>query len=303
MKSLECLLSSARFVPMKKILLKVVLGLIGFLVAGFVFVEMGFRNETSRLHKVPDFTIHEEVSKADLALGKRMYTVRNGCIDCHGPDLSGKLVMQDGGMGTIYGANLTPFALKDRTDEDIARAIRYGIHKDGRSLRFMPSFDYKSLSKGDLAALIAYIRSVPPVERLPAENHFGPVAKVLSLAGKMPVMFPANSMDLSQGFGEKPEEGPTAAFGKYLAQSCVGCHGQEYRGGKIEGGDPAWPEAASIRLGANPIWTEASFTEAIRSGVSPTTKARMRVPMPVDLLQQMNDTEMKALWEYLKTLN
>jgi mono/diheme cytochrome c family protein len=128
------------------------------------------------------------------------------------------------------------------------------------------------------------------------------MAKMLFSIGKMPVMFPAMVVNRESGFNEKPPEGPTLQFGKYLANSCVGCHGSEFRGGKIPGGDPSWPEAKNIRLGSNPQWSEASFRETIKTGVSATTKQPLRPPMPIALLAQLNDDEVKALWEYLSSL-
>jgi mono/diheme cytochrome c family protein len=211
--------------------------------------------------------------------------------------------MNNGAMGNITGANITPFQLKDWSDEEIARAIRYGIHKSGRSLKFMPSFDYQGLSKGDIAALVAYLRSVPEVSTASAQNSFGPIAKMMGLLGKMPVVFPAENIDLKKGFAEKPEEAPTKEFGKYLAQACSGCHGQEFNGGPIPGGDPSWPPAANIRLGSNALWNEEVFTQMIKSGISPSTKNPIRAPMPVNLLKQMNELEIKALWIYFSGLN
>jgi len=287
---------------MKKNIFKFLLGLVSVVIAFAVVVQISFNNGKKQVYAAAPFSIKDFVSTADVNLGKRLYAVRSGCIDCHGADLSGSMVMDNGAMGSIYGANITPYQLSQWSDEEIARAIRYGIHQSGRSLQFMPSFDYETLSIGDIAALVAYLRSVPSVEKPSHENTFGPVAKVLSFSGKMPVMFPAKVLDLQRGFGEKPAEGPSREFGKYLANSCVGCHGSEFRGGKIPGGDPSWPEASNIRLGSNSIWTEAAFQEAIRSGVSPTSKQPLRLPMPVKLLQQLDETEIKALWEYLSTL-
>lgn len=60
-------------------------------------------------------------------------------------------------MGRIHGANLTPYNLKDWTDEEIAAAIRYGIHETGRSIRFMPSYEYAAMGKGDIAAIVAVV--------------------------------------------------------------------------------------------------------------------------------------------------
>jgi mono/diheme cytochrome c family protein len=287
---------------MKKIILRVLAGLVGAIFVLAAMVQFSFTSKKKKTYEAAPFEIAPLVKSADVELGKRLYNVRAGCIDCHGETLSGRVVMENPAMGNIKGANITPFNLKDWSDEEIARAIRYGIHKTGRSLQFMPSFDYTGLSLGDTAALIAYLRTVAPVEEPSQANTFGPVAKVLSSLGKMPVMFPAEVIDLKRGFGEKPPEGPTLEFGRYLAHSCVGCHGEEFRGGKIPGGDPAWPAASNIRLGAGG-WTEEMFKSVIASGISPTSNQKLRPPMPVALLAQMNDTEIKALWLYLSSLN
>jgi hypothetical protein len=205
-------------------------------------------------------------------------------------------------MGSIHGANITPSNLASWSDEEIARAIRYGVHRTGRSLRFMPAMDYVALSLGDTAALVAYLRGLPAVERPSHENRYGPVARALSVLGQMPVMFPARIIDQSRPFGEKPAEGATPEFGRYLAHACVGCHGTEFKGGKIPGGDPKWPHASNIRLGSDPRWTEAAFRQAIQTGVSPISGQKIRMPMPVALLAQMDEKELGALWAYLGSL-
>lgn len=287
---------------MKRILLRVLLALVVLALAAVGGVAFRFHSLANRKYVPADFEIAGEVARADLALGKRIYAVRAGCIDCHGENLAGAVMMENAAMGSIHGANLTPAALKDWSDEEIARSIRYGIHRDGRSLKFMPSFDFAGLSKGDVAALVAYLRSVPPVATPSHENTFGPVARTMTVLGKMPIMFPAAHIDPSQGFAEKPAEAATADFGRYLAASCTGCHGQEFKGGPIPGGDPSWPPASDIRLGSNPAWSAASFTTMIQTGVSPTTGKEMRPPMPVHLLKQLNPDETKALWEYLGSL-
>ncbi len=290
---------------MKKIIVSLLAGLLIVLIlfSAFVFYRFQSLENHDFSEELRTFSITEEVEKADRKLGQRIYAVRNGCIDCHGEDLAGVLVMDDPAMGTIYGANITPFNLKKWSDEEIAQAIRYGVHPTGRSLKFMPSFDYEALSKSDTAALIAYIRSVESVSKPSHENHFGPIARVLASLNKMPVMFPAHHIDLKKDFANKPEEAASLEFGEYLAKTCVGCHGSEYRGGAIPGGDPSWPKATNIRFGAQPEWTEEKFYQMMETGVSPLTGKNIRPPMPVNLLKQFSDMEKKALWLYLSQLN
>jgi mono/diheme cytochrome c family protein len=61
--------------------------------------------------------------------------------------------------------NLTPHAtgLKGWSDAEIARAIRTGVSRDGSKLKPPMAFDYyKTIDDADMAALIAYLRSLPP---------------------------------------------------------------------------------------------------------------------------------------------
>ncbi len=107
---------------------------------------------------------------------------------------------------------------------------------------------------------------------------------------------------MKRGFGTKPAEAPTAEFGRYLAQACTGCHGAELRGGPIPGGDPSWPHATPLRMAAASGWTEAAFRDAIRTGIARSTGQPMRAPMPVVALQQMDETEISALWKFFSSL-
>lgn len=272
--------------------------LIGFGGANFKFSNLA-NHSFSQDH---DFEIEDEVLNGDIELGKRIFHVRNGCVDCHGTDLAGVQVINDPAMGDIWGANITPYKLKDWSNKEVAQAIRYGIRKNGKSLKFMPAFEYVNLSKSDIGSIIKYIRSVEPVEKESHVNSFGPVAKVLSSLGKMPVMFPAHLIDHNQGFAQKPIEAPTVAFGKYLAFSCTGCHGANYEGGPIPGGDPSWPEASNIRFGQNDLWNEESFYKLLETGVSPISGNAIRFPMPIESLKKLNEVEKKALWLYLSEL-
>ncbi len=293
--------------------MKKVLRWLGLLVAGLLVVVVGFvggcffrfsmlLGERYPMH--PELAAKAQTGLTpDIALGKRIFHVRNGCVHCHGENLAGKKLLENGAMGTIYSANITPFRTKDMKDEDLLRAIRYGVHTSGRSLRFMPVSDFDGMSRGDLDSLVAYIRSVPEVKEPTHESTYGPVAKILSATGKMPVMFAARMVDQSLGMAEKPPEGPTKEFGKYLAKSCSGCHGAEYRGGKIIGGPPDWPPAANIRMGAGTTWTQAAFLDLIKSGVSRKSGQKIRQPMPIDLLQQMDATELEALWKFFSSLD
>lgn len=285
-----------------KFIFKTIASLIFLILVAAITALLAFEFKSGKHHPIPKLDIQEDVAKADVELGKRIYFVRAGCVDCHGENLAGRLVVDNPAIGHITGANLTPYKLQNWSDDQIASAIRYGIARDGRSLRFMPSMDYTGLSRSDTAALIAFLRSVPAVETPDLSNSFGPVAKLMSVLGRMPVIFPAEAIDQKTSFAEKPSEGSTREFGQYLARSCTGCHGETFSGGPIPGGDPSWPPASDIRLGRNSVWNEETFMNMLKSGVSPVTHKELRAPMPVAQLKQLNEMESKALWLFLSGL-
>jgi len=257
----------------------------------------------ARRHVPPAIDIAQEVRSAPIATGERIAQVRNGCVDCHGRDLGGGRVVDDPLAGAIYAPNITPAALRGWTDGEIAAAIRTGIRRDGRPLVVMPSYEYQHLSRDDLAALVAYLRSVPAVDRQMPPVRIGPVLRLLYAFGKLPTLLPAGMIDASRGFDEKPHEAPTAAFGRYLATgACSGCHGAEFRGGPIPGGPPDWAPAASLRLGGDDRWSLDGFARTMRDGRSALDGHALRPPMPVSALRRMNDVELGALWSFLSTL-
>jgi len=109
----------------------------------------------------------------------RYLTRALGCGTCHTPyDARGHLseeLAYAGGVkwslgpyGFVYSANLTSdkeTGLGNWTDEEIRRAITRGIRKDGgRTLPFpMPWTSTANLSEPDLSAIIAYLRTLPPI--------------------------------------------------------------------------------------------------------------------------------------------
>jgi mono/diheme cytochrome c family protein len=97
------------------------------------------------------------------------------CMECHTPrGADGTLQTAQlgaggqpiaGPWGVSVSRNLTPHptGLKGWRDAEIARAIRTGVSRDGSKLKPPMAFDYyKTIGDADMAALIAYLRSLPP---------------------------------------------------------------------------------------------------------------------------------------------
>jgi mono/diheme cytochrome c family protein len=125
---------------------------------------------------------------AAVARGKYLATI-GGCQDCHTPGhflgkpdmarfLGGSEVGFDiPGLGTFYGSNLTPdkaTGLGNWSDAQVVTALQTGVRPDGRMLApIMPWRALAVLTKSDVAALVAYLRSLPPVDNK-VPGPFGP---------------------------------------------------------------------------------------------------------------------------------
>lgn len=240
---------------------------------------------------------------AAVARGKHIAITR-GCTECHGADLGGAKVFENGAMGAVHGPNLTRGqggVPAGWTDLDYVRAIRHGVSADGRGLFLMPSTDYASFSDEDMGALVAYINSMPAVNRPRGPVALGPVARALTAFGK--IKLAAEVIDHANVKPAVVTPAVTPQYGRYVAAACTGCHGENLSGGKIDVGPPDWPPAANLTPHASgrlAKWTEADFLNALRTKKRPDGSAIDPV-MPA-AFGAMDDLELKAIWSYLKTL-
>src|SRR5688572_29955695 len=180
---------------MKKILvgIGVLVGVVILAVA--VLVLVGHVKLTNARNAVHDFpATHVTIDSADIALGERIVTVRNGCIHCHDADMGGMLFIDDPMMGKIGGGNLTPVALSEWTDDQIATAVRSGINRDGKPLVFMPSHEFQYLAVDDISAVVAYLRTLPPIDRANPDISIGMMGKILYGLGQFPTLVPAATL-------------------------------------------------------------------------------------------------------------
>lgn len=252
-------------------------------------------------------TEHVEVSDDPevLAHGKHVFTIR-GCVDCHGDNLGGAIFQENGTVGRWVASNLTSGEGglgRDYTDEDFVRAIRRGVRKDGRSVLFMPSYEYNLINKKDMSALVSYIRHSEPVDNVMPESKVGLPIRFIYMLDKDFHLFPARVVDHSVPL---PEHEPANILeqGEYLAATCVGCHGANLSGGKIPGVPPDWPEAPNLTpAGGLTAWTEADFFAAMRNGVTPDGRQLQAEFMPYPAIGQMTDDELHSLFAYLKSLD
>ncbi len=282
------------------IALVVVLGAAAAGVFGFTTSRM------NRHYSIAPEPVAVSMDGVTIARGKHIVEAVTKCIDCHGDDLGGKVFIEDPMMGRLSASNLTPGqgGVGSRyTNEDYVRAIRHGVRPDGTPLLFMPAQEFTNLSDEDLGAVIAYIRSLPPVKHELPPNDIKLLPRVLLVTRKLDLL-PVELIDHTPHRRTAPPAGPTAEYGHYLAEvgGCFGCHGKKLQGGPIPGGPPDWPAAANLTpAGELGQWSEADFAKALSTGVRPDGR-QLSLVMPWAYTARLTPDEVRALWEYLRTV-
>ncbi len=250
-----------------------------------------------------------------LTRGKYLVQGLLDCESCHSPkdwtqhggpvpegkELTGQAVTDAPEFpGKMNIPNITPdteTGIGKWTDDQIARAIREGIRDDGTTLFPMMPYDaFKTLSDDDLAAVVVYLRSVPPVKNpLPPMQINFPV-NYLVRGAPQPVTEPVPGPNISDPI----------ARGKYMVVLGCGCHNPvakiPYGGGERLKGP--WGDVVSANLTSDPsgigYYTDGTFISAIRTGYVGARK--LNSIMPFIQIRNLTDDDLKAIFAYLKTL-
>lgn len=302
-----------------KILLLVVIFLC-LLFAAAITLTVGWRPIIGP--KARKLTDHKfESTPARVERGARLVRTM-GCYFCHSPhdasnpgepvtpgrEFSGAEEPYGGLPGRVFAPNLSPdpeTGAGNWTDDQFARAIREGIGHDGRALfPMMPYLNFRYMSDEDLASVIVYIRSVPPVRnQVPPTKLVFPVNYLIRISPQ----------PLTESVPE-PDTSDKVKWGKYLVSrsGCGDCHTPAIKGADIEGmtlaGGTTLTSPAGTATSANltpdptgiSYYDEALFIDVLRTG---KVKARQLNPtMPYSETKYMTDDELKALFAYLRSV-
>jgi len=283
-----------------------VVGLVVLGGASFVgYQARAFGSSLDKVYEVPLPTLTRTSDPVALERGHHIAESIAPCAvsDCHGGDLSGGKTIEVGPLGRFSGPNITPSGLGVvYSDSELARLIRHGLKKDGRTVRFMPAHEFNWLPDDDLAAVISWVRTVPGVQKPNGPFELGLLAKVLDRMDKIPI-------DVARRIHHEkvelaPPATPTASYGAFLARSCTGCHGEHLSGGPIPGAPPEMAIPLNLTPHATGLqgWTFEDLKKTFETGIDKKGK-KLDPMMPVAALAKLNDTEMHALYAYLASLS
>jgi mono/diheme cytochrome c family protein len=240
-----------------------------------------------------------------LKLGKYLFESR-GCAECHGDDGRGIAFIDSLNGMYVKSPNITTGpggVVSDYNEGDWVRSIRHGVNPAGHALFAMPSVDYNRMSDADFAALVAYTRSLTPVAGESAVMRLPLLVKARYALGV--IRDAAETIDHRKPPSQPIAAAPTAQYGGYVANMCIGCHGASFSGGKVPGAPPEWPPAANLTPGAGSVMprydSAEKFVAMMRTGKRPDGAA-VSAAMPLMSLRNINDTDLNAVYAYLKTM-
>lgn len=288
---------------LKKILGGVMLFFAVIVIIASLLVFVGI----TRVHKHYDIqpaAITLPTDQASLAVGEKWADTL--CSNCHRQDYGGQALIDEESIG-IYIASPNLTSGKGGigavyTTEDWVGALRHGIRPDGTPLLGMPSNAFYYMSDEDLGALIAYLKTVPPVDNVLDESFLTPASYILSSLGFFGNFISAESIphDIRPPM---PEPGVTAEYGLYLVRvgDCSNCHGAALSGG--QGPVPDSPPGPNLTPGGTLAgWTPEEFISTIRTGVTPYGRELNPDYMPWNEYQNLSDDELTAILLYLQSL-
>jgi hypothetical protein len=192
------------------------------LLAGFLLIIIGLIYLVSNVRFNRNYDIDVESveipsDQTSIEYGEHVATIF-ACKECHGENLAGRIEFEDPLVGRIANANLTTGAGgigSEYTDRDWIRAIRHGVDPDGRPLLVMPSNTLYPMSDEDLGSVIAYVKSVRPVDNEPLGVKLNLLPRVMFLAGQMDFLLPAEMIDHEGPRPVAPERGVSSPAEEY----------------------------------------------------------------------------------------
>lgn len=275
--------------------------------------------------------IKVEMSPENIERGYYLANHVMVCMDCHskrdwtlfsGPIIAGTegqggevFDQKTGFPGKYISSNITPYNLGKWSDGEIFRAITTGVSKDGRALfSIMPYHNFGQLDVDDIAAVIAYIRSIEPIKNEPEKS-----------SSDFPMNFIINTLPKKSEFKKIPSKSDVVRYGKYMVTSagCMDCHTKQEKG-KFVGEVFAGGFEFMLPDGSGSIVRSSNLTPDKTTGIGNWTKEQFitrfkmysdssykhiivksgefQTPMPWTMYTGMTTDDLAAIYEYLHNL-
>ena len=185
-------------------------------IAALVLYSSG-RSRLNQTYDVAVAAIPIDNSAESLARGEHLVEAVVACGECHGEGLRGRAFFNEPAIGTVVSANLTNGEggiAEAYSDEDWIRAIRHGIDPAGNPMMVMPAQHFQNMSEADLGAVIAYLKTVPPVDNVPPPTELTPLTYILIALGQFDNNIPAEYIDHDAPLPQAPTARATPAYGE-----------------------------------------------------------------------------------------
>ena len=217
-----------------------------------------------------------------------------GCISCHGEGLRGKTMVDVPNVVRVHAPNIPAIAAR-ASDQQLAAAIRQGIGHDGRGLFVMPSPMYSRMSEAEVAALIAWIRTLPVHNGGTGTVTARPLGRLGVAIGRFRPA-PAK-MEEFQTQVPLPTGDALAAGRRLAANACSECHGPALFGMSMEGSDVVTPD---LRIAAG--YDYEQFRTLMRTGETPSgKKLGLMATVAKQDFSHFTDAEIASLHGYLRS--
>lgn len=303
---------------MKRVLKRIAITLGACIAAFLLYVQLTFKVE----FEAPLTNIKSTTDSVTIARGKYLVMGPAHCWECHtaAPAGARKLsadhmnapmtggVAFDLPVATLYTANLTPDAetgIGRFSDEELARAIRYGVNHENHAM--VPFMEFQTVSDQDLTAIISYLRSTKPARNEVPGHRYNMLGKILSRFMLRP--------NLSPKVINNPVADTTAEYGKYLVTALANCRACHTSRDKVTGKFTSAPFSGGYVMeteqgtfvtpnltpdsttGRIHKWSTAQFVKRFQTG-----EAIPGSPMPWAAYQEISEKDLQAIHKFLLTL-
>ena len=303
------------------IVLIVVVGISG--VVGYVKIVL------PDVGDAPDLNV--ELTKERIEHGRYLANSVTVCMDCHstrdwskysGPLLPGtigkggeRFDQSMGFPGVYYSKNITPYGIQRYTDGELYRIITTGVTKEGRAMfPVMPYPYYGRMDSEDIYSIIAYLRTLEPVENTVPDSE-----------PDFPLNILINTIPQKNTPTPRPSKTDEAAYGGYIvnAAACKECHTRITPQGQIipelafSGGREFVFPGGSVVRSANITphdetgigkWTKENFIQRFKvhtdsSYVVPVVNpGEFNTIMPWTMYATMSEEDLGAIYTYLRSI-